>query len=1101
MALTFVCGRAKSGKSKYIYDKIKELSAAGEEVMLIVPEQYSHAAEKKLLEAVDAIKDNSVEVFSFGRLATETDKRLGFPYCEKIDAVGKVLIIEQILKSNDFKFYKDIKAKSGFLELITGTIGEFKKYMLLPDTLAYLADKTDNEILSMKLKELSVIYESYENSILNKFSDSGDALTILAKRLENSDIYKNKHVFFDEFSTFVPQEINVINQLNKCCKEVCISLCCDSSDKNAMLFMPTTDTINSFSKNTKIEIKNITDTHFNSQELKYLEKNLYRFPAETFEGKCKNVSVFAANNPYSETERAAVNIISLVRDKGLRFRDIGIICSDVEAYSRHIERVFDSYNIPYFIDTKKQVLNHHIIRFVLSLVEVYTMDYSYESIFNYLKTAFTNAEPSHICILENYILKTRLRRSTWLDDEKWKKLENSFYGDNEAVKKILDNIRNKYIMPLAIMHENIKGRHLVRDNVKALYELIVKLELPETISAYIEKFNNEGKVRLAKEYEQVWETLTDTFDEIVYMCGDKTTNPDDFLTLLYTAFSQHKIGYIPSTVDRVIVGNTERTRADGIKALFVLGVNEGVFPVAPKSDGVLSDRDKEAMKVIGVEFSTTSAIAAYYSQFAVYTAFTMPSDMLFISYAKSGNDFKGMRKSYIISRICKLLNITEKCENDSDDDSWKITSLNVCGEYLSEAVSRYCSGTDVKPIWKNVYNYYSDTVFLPKIERFLNSDNIAHRLSEKNLSNLISMMSHTSVSKIQRYMACHYSYFMDYILKVNKPKEEVVDSLDIGNISHEILEALCKEISANGIAFKDVNDAEIADKIDLMLSRHLEEISGATDDFSQRDRYIIKRLKNSIFLCFKAVKKHISESMFEPLGYEIEFSDDSPLGCIKVQTEDGKIINITGKIDRADAYKTKDGTFIRVIDYKTGNKTFKLDDVFYGLDVQLIVYLNALVNSNPSYNYGGALYFMIDDPVIKAQKHISDNTVEELLESSLKLKGMIVKDDAVLSGYDSKTAAIRNKFELEKFELTDKYLQKLLSRICTDMTTGDISIMPYKKGGFSPCVYCKYASVCRFDPTDKNNTYNYLESVSKADEIFEQMEEQVNVDKKSTDSD
>lgn len=1095
MALSVICGRAKSGKSEYIYNKIRELANAGEEVMLIVPEQYTHAAERKLLGVVDAIKDNSVEVFSFGRLATETDKRLGYPYAEKIDSVGKVLTIEEILKNNDFRFYKDIKAKSGFLELISDTIGEFKKYMILPDTLTELADKCENELLSIKLKELSVIYSQYEEMIESKFADSGDSLTLLSERLEKSDIYKNKYVFFDEFSTFVPQEMRVIDTLCNCCSEVCISLCCDLSDKNATLFMPTLDTLKRLGDKKPV-IKTIDKTHFESPELKYLEKNLYRFPAEDFGGKCENVKIFSAGNPYSETEHMAVEILSLVRDNKMRYRDIGIICSDVETYERHIERIFDAYNIPYFIDTKNQVLNHHIIRYVLSLIEVYTMDYSYESIFNYLKTAFTDADPNHICIMENYILKTKLRRSTWLDDEKWKNLSDAFYGDNENAKMILGEIRTKYILPLANMHEQIKGRHTVRENMGALYNLIVKLGLSDTISAYVDKFSKIGEVRLAKEYEQVWEILSNTFDELVYICGERKVSPDEFLNLLYTAFSQHKIGYIPSTVDRVLVGNTERTRADGIKALFVLGVNEGVFPVAPKADGVLSDKDKESMKSGGVEFSTTSTIAAYYSQFALYSAFTMASQKLFISYSKAGNDFKSMRKSYIISRVTKLLNISEQSESEfSAGASYYINSPKVCRENLSKAMADYANGNDVLPIWKNVYNYYAqNTSFAEDIERFINSDNIAHRLSEKNLSSLMGILSHTSVSKIQRYTACHYAYFMDYILKVNKPKDEVVDSLDIGNISHGILEALCKEITESKTAFRDVDDNKIAEKIDVMLESYIADMSVLSDNFSKRDKYIIERLKSSVLLCFKAIKKHISESMFEPLGYEMEFSENSPLGSIKIKTADGKTVNITGKIDRADAYKTENGTYIRVIDYKTGNKTFRLDDIFYGLDVQLIVYMNALVSSNPSYNYGGALYFLIDDPVVKAQNHLPDDTVKGLLESSLNLKGIIVKDEEVLNGYDSKTAAIRNKFELEKFELIDKYLKDLLSRVCTDMTNGDISIKPYKKGSFSPCAYCKYASVCRFDPADKNNSYNHLEDVGKADEIFKRMEEQVNVD-------
>ena len=410
-------------------------------------------------------------------------------------------------------------------------------------------------------------------------------------------------------------------------------------------------------------------------------------------------------------------------------------------------------------------------------------------------------------------------------------------------------------------------------------------------------------------------------------------------------------------------------------------------------------------------------------------------------------------------------------------------------------MASFINGDDVLPIWKNVYNYYNEnTSFLSLAERFEKSDNIAHRLSEKNLSSLIGILSHTSVSKIQRYTACHYAYFMDYILKVNKPKDEVVDSIDIGNVSHGILEMLCKEISASGTPFKDVDDDKIAKRIDEMLGEYIENMSSLSDDFSKRDRFIIERLKGSILLCFKAVKKHISESKFEPLGYEMEFSEGSDLGTIKIKTEDGKTVNITGKIDRADAYKTENGTFIRVIDYKTGNKTFRLDEVFYGLDVQLIVYMNALVNSNPSYNYGGALYFLISDPVIKEDKHISEDKVKELLDSALEFKGITVDDEVVRAGYDSKTNGINNKFDLHKFEVMDKYLKKLLGRICTDMTRGDISINPYKKGSFSPCSYCKYASVCRFDPSDKNNSYNHLEDVSKANEIFARMEEQVNVD-------
>lgn len=1103
MPLKLVLGRAKSGKSKYIYDEIKRHCDLGDEVMLIVPEQYTHAAEKKLLSIVGAITDNRVEVFSFARLAAITEKRMGIPHTEKIGAVGKALTVANIIRSRELSFFKSISAQNGFLDVLTSTISEFKKYLIFPETLAEAARKTKDEVLAMKLGDLSVIYGDYENAVSSKYTDSGDALTIFAEHLAKSDIYKNKYIFLDEFSTFVPQETAVIRELERQAREVCAALCCDEKEKNPTLFMPTADTADTLKKNVsgKVSVVKTEGTHFNSADMEYIEENLYRFPANKRRAACKDVSVLCADNPCAETEAAAIGILSLVRDSGYRFGEIGVICSDTASYERHIERIFALYKIPYFIDTKKDVLGHHIIRFILSLIEVYTDDYSYESIFNYLKASFVDADPKHICLLENFILRSRPRRASWLDDDKWNSLAGAYFKDDEYSAKIINNIRKRYILPLADMHEKIKGRRTVRNDAQALYALMTDLHLPETISRCIEDFRARGELSGAKEYEQIWDIIITSLDEIVAASGDLKTSPADFLNILNIAFSQHQIGNIPSTVDRVIVGNTERTRADGLKALFVLGANEGVFPVAPKNDGVLTDRDKELLGECSVEFSTTSEIAVYYSQFAVYTAFTMPSDKLFVSYSKADNSFKTMRKSYIVTRLCALLGISEKsAENFLPEASRCIASPDVCREYLCENAARFAAGAETDSIWKNVYNYYREnTDFIPRLEKFRDSDNIAHRLNRKNIEKLTGMMTHTSISKIQRYTACRYSYFMDYILNIRPPKEEVVDRLDIGNITHYILEQLMKKINASGAAFSEVDDSFVQTETDAMLSEFMREASSYTDDFGEREQYIIKRLRNSIVLCFNAIKKHITESKFEPMGYEMEFNDNSDLGCIEIKTADGRTVSLTGKIDRADAYKTKDGTFIRVVDYKTGSKTFKLDDIFYGLDVQLVVYLNALVSSNPDYKHGGALYFLIDDPFVSAKSRISDSQIAEKLDSALRLKGMIVKDETAAAGYDEKTAAIRNKYEPDRFALMDSYLKKLLGKICTEMADGDISINPCRKGAFSPCTYCKYTSVCRFEPTDRKNSYNHLEPITNAEDIWKRMEAELNVDEKPAD--
>ncbi len=1096
MSLKIVTGRSKSGKSCYIYNKIKELVDCGNEVILLVPEQYTHAAERRLLENIGSIKDNGAEVFSFMRLAAITEKRLGLSSTEKIDAAGKALIVNDILKNGGFEYFKSVCSRNGFVDLCVKTVGEFKKYMLSPQNICDSSAKTADEVLGFKLNDLSRIYAEYEEQISDKYSDSDDALTILAKRISESEIYKDKYIFLDEFSTFVPQELNVISQLNKKCKELCITLCCDTHEKNPVLFMPSRDTVSAIknSVTSNIEITQISGSHFKSPDLEHLEKNLYKFPAEKLKSPQGDISIFSSANPCAETEQTAVRILKLVQNHGYRFCDIGVICPDIGTYGRHVERIFDAYNIPYFIDEKSDVLNHHIIRFVLSLLDVYLNEYSYESIFNYLKTAFINAEPENICILENYILKTGIRKNSWLDNDRWNTVLNSVYKDNERIKQLLNQIREKHILPLAQMHEKIKGRHSVKDDVSALYEFLNEIKLRDTLEKYISRFETDGEIRLKKEYEQIWQVIAESLKRIVLVCGSKTTNTADFRGLLYTAFSQYQIGFIPSSVDGVIVGNTERTRADGIKVLFVMGVNEGVFPVAPKPDGILSDRDKEELKNIGVDFSTTSSVAAYYSQFAAYRAFTLPREKLIISYPKAGNDFKPLRKSYIINRICSVMSVKE---NDGAINSVfeKICSPEMSREYLAEAVSKYMHTGSTDPIWKNVYSYFeAKGDFAKKLDGFANAVNIPQKINRDRLSMLTGDNEYTSVSRIQRYMACRYSYFMDYILNVTEKKDTVVDSLDIGNITHSILERLCRRIEESGMGFKGVTDEYLLSAIDEMLSEFTENFSLMSDGLSKRNIHIIKRLKGSVFICIKAIQNHIVNSMFEPLGYEMEFKEGSQLGCIEIELDNGKTVKFTGKIDRADIYRSKDGEFVRVIDYKTGNKTFKLDDVFYGLDVQLAVYLNALVKSDKNYKYGGALYFLIDDPIVSAKGKLSDEEISKKLDAALKLNGMIADDRTVIDGCDDKTASVRNKYPLKSFELMNEYLNELLKNVCMDMADGDISINPYKKCGKSPCDYCKYLSVCRFDTTAENNTYNYLEPLDKAEDIWQRMEAKLNVD-------
>lgn len=1107
--MRIITGRSKSGKSEYIYSEIERLDRKGEETILIVPEQFSHTAEKRLLARIDAIREDKTEVFSFGHLCTAVEKRLGYPESININSVSKALIIKDIIKNCDLKFYTDAEDKNGFSDLISSSIAEFKKYMLTPDMLDDISKKSEEQILKLKLSDLSEIYRLYEEKVSQKYKTDDDTLTVLAKRLKSAPVFKNKHVFIDGFSTFVPQELDIIACIAENCRELTISLCYDARETNTTLFMPTSDTLSDIKRRYKgqIVIQNLEETHFTSPEIAHLERNLYTFPSRSYNSSCTDIKVYSLANPLSEVENCASFIKKLIREDGYMYRDIGIICSDIDVYSHHIERVFSHADIEYFLDEKNDVINHHLIRFVLGLIEIYTREYSYDSIFNYLKACFVSSDSAHISMLERFIQKRNVRRSTWLDDIKWNSLIASNYDENSSTAKELNKIRDEYILPLAKMHESIKGRHTVREDAEIFYNYLVFLNMPDTIAKYIDKFNSEGELRLAKEYEKIWDIITSSLDEMVNLCGEQKVSPKGFYDLLVTAFSQYKVGFIPSAVDKVLVGNTERTRFEGIKALFVLGVNETVFPIAPKPDGVLGDADKDAMKTLGYEFSTTSSVASYYSQFCAYSVFTMPMCKLFVSYSKTDNDFKSLRKSYIIDRICKIFNIKEISESSIDDMHY-IHSLEPLKELLCSKMSQYSEGCDVSPVWRSVYGYFAEnTDLITRISKFMNSDNIAVLLSEENIKALIPMLSHTSVSKIERYMACKYAFFIDYVLNLDVPKESTVDALEIGNITHEVLERLSREFGMSRDSLEKADNDTVLSRTEEYINDYIAKFTALSDDLTPRQEYAFKRLKNTIFMSFLAVKNQILSSSFEPLGYEIEFNDSSEVGSISLKTSSGKSVTLTGKIDRADICHTDDGSFVRVIDYKTGDKEFKLDDVLYGLSVQLMVYLNKLVSSDESFKHGGAMYFPVKETFSSVDGRLSPEEAKRKLESSFKFKGIVPFEDKLLDMYDENIAkslrhgsAKDKRISLKGFETMDDYLKNKLGLICDNILDGDFSVSPCKKNNFTPCEYCDYLSVCRFDPSEGRGDYTRYKSLAKYDEIIKEMEEMLDVDPAATDS-
>ncbi len=1085
MAIRLVYGRAGYGKTQYITERITRRVSDNEKSVLVVPEQYTHIAEHKLLSAVGSISVQTAEVTSFNKMVRRMEKEKGIK--DILSPMAKSIIMADVISYTDLKYFEKASLSSGFADMCLSLAGEFKKYCVTPEQIDNVNQNNNNARLKLKLEDISKVYAEYIRRVSEKGFDSDDGASALAEHICEDWHIEDTVFFFDEFTSFIPQEMEIIKQISLKAKDVYITLCTDGVD--SVLFAPVFDTVEKISrmcKDANIQLCEpvvLTENKKHGKELAFLEKNLFPYPKDKYDDDCLDVSIFSAANPYEEVELAARTILRLCRDNGYRYRDIGVICSNIDAYASYIKPVFEKHGISYFIDEKSPVLNHSIVTFILNVLDIYLNDYSNETVFSFLKSGFCNVDLNSVYLLENYCRSTNMHKSTWLNDEKWNNLMCKYGVCDEEAEKLC-TVRDKIIKPLSEFHNSIKGRHGVCHICTCLYEYLINTGLTIHIEERLKFFEQEKDILHGEEYEKIWNIIIGALDALADVLGDKTVNVKNFRMLLQTAFSGYSIGYIPTSLDDVFVGNITRSKPDNIKALFVLGANDGVFPAPAVCGELINDGDKALLASEGIELSTDAKTRAFFERFFMYTTFTVPKDMLYVSFSRADNSSETMRPSFVLSdfrRIFPDLIIESDVLEDTTDFGQMdyITAQIPTLEKMTEKITQYREGAEVSPVWLDVYDYFCRNFdFGTKLEKYYAHTNTAQKIDSGLISEFVPDEFYTTISRLQRYRSCRYSYFLEYVLKLKDNSPFDITAMDTGSFVHSVIENICRDMQSDGYGFETVTDEYIYGKIDEFIEDFIRKLTENSAYISNRKLYVIKRLRGAIFKAVSLIRNHIVNSKFEPLGYEMKFGEGE-IGCIEFELGNGKKAKVTGVIDRSDVYHAEDGDYVRVIDYKTGNKTFNLTDVFYGLDVQLFVYLNALVASKGNYKYGGALYFKIDDPIYKANNKYDEDKTEEKNAGELRMKGLMLDTEDVLLASDADTAKASKKATYQNFVDLDKHLRKIIKDLCKEISEGNIDIAPYKKQDFSPCQYCGYKSVCRFDVRKKDNAYENINTLGE----------------------
>ena len=1111
MPLRIIYGKAGTGKSSFIYNEINEKIKQNEKskIYIITPEQFSFTAEKKLMENKKSVIN--AEVITFNRMAYRVMNEVGGNIHNSLTKCGKSMLIYSILQKEK-KNLNLLNKSDENIDLAMRTISEFKKNQVSIEELKKETENISDNYLKIKLQDLILIYEKFNNNIENKYIDETDLLTKLSENIEKINLFKNAIFYIDEFVGYTKQELEIIKKLLNISKNVTITFCIDNLELNSNpdtdIFYPNKITLSKILKllneEEKIETVNLNKLNrFKNEELIYLENYLYNLKIKKYEKEIKNINLFLSKNQYSEIEYVAKNIIKLVKNNNYKFNEIGIITKNVNTYSSLIKAIFTKYEIPVFIDEKKDLNQNILIRYILSILEIIIKNYSYESVFNYLKINFSEFDEDDIFKLEKYCIKYGIKNNKFKKD--------FIYEINKEEINYLNELRKKIINPIINLEKKINKKQNVKNIIKELYLFLINENIENKLNKKIKELENKNNFELAKEYKISYEIIINIFDEISNIFNDEEFTLDNFYKIFKIGLKNSSLGKIPASQDGVTVGDTERSRTHKVKAIFIIGLNDGSFPSVNKDEGFINDTDREVLKEKNIELAKGTLENLYDDNFNIYKAFTTAEEKIFLSYCQSDTDGKSLRPSTLILKIKKIFpNLIE--QNDIlEKENYFVNEKELYEDFISKII---CENDEIKN--DNLflfYKYFNENNNYKKILKnnlnYIKKLKMPEKIKKENIQKLYGTKLKTSVSKLETFKSCPYEYFLQYSLKIKEKEELKVKNLDTGSFMHEVINSFFEETKNNKINIKNIEDEEIEKIVNKIIDEKLNNNKNYIFTATEKYKLLVKRLKRIILKALKYIILGLKSGDFEVEGTEVAFDEKKgTYKPIEIKLENGKTVEIVGKIDRIDIAKDENNKYIRIIDYKSSIKDIDYTNIYAGLQLQLITYLDAMCKIE-DFIPAGILYFNLLEQMINSGKKMTDEEIEEKIKNNFKMKGLILadvrvakmQDNNLMAGTQSKIIpAYMDKSEMlspkrssiatkEEFDKLQKYVINTIKEISGEILNGNIKLKPYYKNKKTPCEYCSYKNVCGFNSGIFKTEYNFINKKQKED-IFEKLEKE-----------
>lgn len=1118
--LNIITGAMRSEKSNFLMTKILESVNSEKKVCIIIPDQFSFEYDKKLYKALGAKKFNEIKVISFKRLSEEIIKKYGSSSGTYADDNTKLIMmffaIKQLKSSKNARYYIKQLDKSNFAADTLNLVKELRQAGISPEDFE-AAGLDIKGVLLDKFNDLSRLYSAYESFL--KKHELKDSLTTVSEAsglaLRNN-YFKDFDVYLDEFNSFTFDELEMLESILSNADNLSISLTISKENNINTKLSPFSNVIK-----TKAKLLNLAKTHhhqieifeqnnflqYKSNSIEYINKNIF-YPLAKKTNVDANIEIISAIDIYEEVEFVATEIKRLVCDKGYKYSDIAIISRQLSDYYSVFDGTFERYEIPFFMDFTQPVTNKALVLYIMSIFEaVNTRTYNTEAILRYIKSTLSSITEGQVSAIEDYCYQWNVTGEMWLSDFTAEELITT---EKQAKAVEQDPSKKTYLEKINIIRKAIiepleKFKQLSKDSTgkvicEGFYMLVDEINLSNRIfniiKSAIDNSENEDEdtIIIAREFKQLWRILVSAMDSIYTNIATEKISMKDFYELLKLMLSQTSVATPPQKLDAVTVASAERSRLAEPKIVFVIGVNDGIMPLMIKDNGIFSDKDKEALDSAGLKLSKTTLWKIAEERLIAYISLSSPSDFLYISYSETDLTGKQRRPSTIINQLVNMFNNLKITKASEKGQLYYCTTGHAAYyKYIEAIKNKTPESTALKSVLEEIPEYNQKLSYLKSI-----SETTSYSLSKNNSSDIFFNNGlNISATRVEKYNKCPFSYFCQYGLKLTNPKAVEINPISTGTIVHYCLEEIMSETSVNGEksynqSFTKLTNEEIDSKISFHLNKFKKEKLGG--DFGKTKRFDAQfnKLKHLTLDVINNLQREFSQCAFTPSEFELSLSDADGRSVLEIEVEKGLTIRIYGSIDRVDTYEKDGNKFIRIIDYKTGVKKFLFEELYHGLNLQMLLYLLALTHEGETtkkydkYEPAGILYMPAGFIKAELEREFTLETTpnveilfnEKILKKKLatfKMNGLLVENPESIKAMEKAVAGDYipvskkangdykvNSMIMDKasFKNLQQFAKDKLIQMAKSLKNGEIQAIPIGKKDGLQCKYCDYWSVC-----------------------------------------